>query len=76
MPIRMMEHLDNLHIWLSNVEARISQPTNELSHVEQGETSQVYNQENPKTSLCLNRLEGCLKECMMIVTFLEISQRM
>ena len=33
---------------MSNVEARISQPTNESSHVEQGETSQVNNPENQK----------------------------
>ena len=34
MLIRMVDQLDSLHIRLSNVETRISQPTNESSHVE------------------------------------------
>ena len=46
MLIRMMGQHNSLQIWMSNVEARISQPTNESSHVEQGETSQVNNLEN------------------------------
>ncbi|RVW30404.1 Retrovirus-related Pol polyprotein from transposon 17.6 [Vitis vinifera] len=46
MLIRMVDQLDSLHIQLSNFETRISQPTNESSHVEQGETSQANNQEN------------------------------
>ena len=48
MLIRMVDQLDSLHIQLSNFETRISQPTNESSHVEQGETSQANNQENEK----------------------------
>ena len=34
MLIWMVDQLDSLYIWLSNVETRISQPTNESSHVE------------------------------------------
>ena len=48
MLIQMVDQLDSLHIQLSNVKTRISQPTNESSHVEQGETSQANNQENEK----------------------------
>ena len=43
-----MEQLDSLHTRMGNVEARIFQPTNESSHVEQGEASQVNNQEDPE----------------------------
>ena len=39
MPIRMMEQLDSLHNHMGNVEARIFQPSNESSNVEQGEAS-------------------------------------
>ena len=68
---------------MSNAEARISQPINESSYVEQGETSQVNNIENPKEQeaiptpqySCLNGLEGCFIEGMKFVTWLEISQR-
>ena len=46
MLIRMVDQLDSLHIRLSNVKTRITQPTNESSHVEQSETSQANNPEN------------------------------
>lgn len=46
--IQIVDQLDSLHIRLSNVETRISQPTHESSHVDQGETYQVNNQENAK----------------------------
>ena len=46
MLIRMIEQFDSLHTRMDNVEARIFQPTNESSHVEQGKASQVNNQED------------------------------
>ena len=38
-----MEQLDSLHIQLSNIETQISQPTNDLARVVQGELSQINN---------------------------------
>ena len=41
-----MEQLDSLHIRLSNIETQISQPTNDLARVVQGELSQINNNKN------------------------------
>ena len=42
----VMEQLDSLHIRLSNIETQISQPTNDLARVVQGELSQINNNKN------------------------------
>ena len=52
MLIRMMEQLDSLHTWMGNVEAHIFQPTNESSHVEQGE-AWINNMSIPVNQCCL-----------------------
>ena len=51
----MIELLDSLHTWMGNVEARIFQPMNESSHVEQGEASQVNNKEDPEEQEAIPR---------------------
>ena len=79
MLIRMVDQLDSLHTQLRNIETRISQPTNESSRVEQGESSRPTRkmrrskrQFKHHNTLCLNGLEDCLKEDINLVTLLEI----
>ena len=47
-----MEQLDSLHIQLSNIETQISQPTNDLARVVQGELSQINNKNLEEHRTC------------------------
>ena len=48
----VMEQLDSLHIRLSNIETQISQPTNDLARVVQGELSQINNKNLEEHRTC------------------------
>ena len=82
MLIRMVDQLDSLHIRLSNVETRISQPTNESS-LTKGKHLKLTTRKMRRSkrqfkhhnTLCLNGLEDYSKEDMKCVTLLEILQR-